>query len=126
MYRKTRLMVLDAMIRCAARLHHVVVEPCIGEEVEVLTDGIIASIPYHLTHIPELSIPSSEGDLRCSSPGKTIGGLLLMHPLFVVSSLSSVSQQKRTHLRGCLKWIGIHMGVGQASQLALVGFFVVR
>ena len=88
-------MVLDAMIRCAARLHLVVVEPCIREEVEVLTDGIIASIPYHLTHIPELSMPSSEGDLGCSSPGKIIGGLLLMHPLFVVRSLSSVSSRNK-------------------------------
>ena len=104
-------MVLDAMIRCAVRLHHVVVEPCIREEVGVLTDGIIASIPYLLTHISELSMPSSEGDMRCSSPGKTIGALLLMHLLFVVSSLPSVSQQTRAHPRECLKWIGIHMGV---------------
>ena len=44
------------------------------------------------------------------SPGRPVGGLLLMHPIYVASKLSIVLQQTREYMTDCLEWIAKHMG----------------
>ena len=55
------------------------------------------------------------------NPGRSVGGLLLMHPIYVASKLPIVPQQMREYLENCLEWIAMYMGIGQASLLAKVG-----
>ncbi len=54
------------------------------------------------------------------NPGRSVGGLLLMHTIYVASNLSIVPQQIRLYLKDCLEWIGMYMGIGQASLFAKV------
>jgi hypothetical protein len=58
------------------------------------------------------------------TPGKSVGGLLILHPLTVSSTLSVVSLEMQTHFRNCLAWIGDNMGIGQATLLAKVSEFL--
>ena len=114
-YRKARLMILDVIIRCSVRLGE---EGCRKDEqvdAQELVDGMAASILYHLTDNPQTFMQQAEHGSVTVAPGRPIGGLLLMHPLYVMSKLSVVSPQLRAHLKDCLAWIGKHMGIGQAT-----------
>ncbi|KAF2108886.1 hypothetical protein BDV96DRAFT_254873 [Lophiotrema nucula] len=82
-----------------------------------LVEDIFASIPYHLTD----NLPAFVDGMRTSEqiqPGKHLGGLLLMHPLYVVANLSSLGPEVRRYARRCLEWIGENHGLGQATLLA--------
>ena len=84
-----------------------------------LADWIAASVPFHLASDFDsyLQQPNCENH----AVGKMIGGLLLLHPLNVVRTSTSVSKKQREYARCCLDWIGKNMGIGQASVLANVG-----
>ena len=99
-----------------------------------LLEDIVSSILFHLAE----DLPSflhrleqfevgkcemgKESAAAILNPGKPVGGLLLMHPIYVASKLSIVSQQMREYVRDCLEWIAKHMGIGQASLFAKVRF----
>lgn len=53
-------------------------------------------------------------------PGRAVGGLLIMHSLYVTSHLSVTGPHIKTQLRDCLAWIGSNMGIGEATVLASV------
>ncbi|RAK99901.1 putative C6 transcription factor [Aspergillus ibericus CBS 121593] len=83
-----------------------------------LLKELLSSIPYHLTEcLPDfLRHMSKVSDIQ--TPGRAAGGLLLMHPIYLLCQLSIVSLEIREYLTRCLEWIGMNMGVGQASLLA--------
>ena len=90
-----------------------------------LCKKLLSSIPYHLTEcLPEF-LRETERASEIQTPGRAVGGLLLMHPMFVLRQLSIVPLEIREYLTRCLEWIGMNMGVGQASNFAKVrkGFF---
>ena len=125
-YRKGRLKILDCIIRCAKRLGQ-------GDnyhqeqiEAEELANDIVASIPYHLTADLQVFVQEAKSDSKVVTPGKALGGLLLMHPLFVTSELSIVSPELRTYMRACLAWIGSNMGIGQATLLSRVRIRIIE
>ncbi|KAH7316806.1 hypothetical protein B0I35DRAFT_434037 [Stachybotrys elegans] len=83
-----------------------------------LAEEMIASIPYHLVE----NLPVFVGRLNTSAglteTGKFIGGLLLIHPLYVTMNLEVVAKSQRRYLRSCLAWIGSSMPFGQAARLS--------
>lgn len=48
-------------------------------------------------------------------PGKPVGGLFLLHPLWVMTVSFVVSPEMQASARHCLAWIGTNMGIGQAN-----------
>lgn len=89
-------------------------------QAHTLINDIIASIPYHLAdnvHDYERTIWWSNGSPRI---GRAVGGLLLLHPLFVLATCSIVPLPIHTYMTKCLAWIGKTMGIGQATLMSKV------
>lgn len=85
-----------------------------------VAEDIAASIPYHLTdnlHVFINELPTSS---KIGEPGRLLGGLLLMHPLYVVTQMPFLPEKLRDYTQRCLEWIGSDMGIGQATLLATV------
>ncbi len=108
-YRKNRLMLLDIILRLLDRLQEKEGRREKQAEATELVSALMASVPYHLTP----SLLHTGEDRVCV--GKAIGGLLLMHPLYVSCNLSIVPPNRRREMRKCLAWIGQQMGIGQAT-----------
>lgn len=81
---------------------------------------MIASIPYHLTDSLQAFLCQLSSNTGIADPGKFVGGLLLMHPLYIASEMPFVPELMRVYLRGSLAWIGTNMGFRQATLLANV------
>ncbi|KAL4914542.1 hypothetical protein BDW62DRAFT_219950 [Aspergillus aurantiobrunneus] len=96
-YRKTYLLLLDVLLRLVRR------------KARAMINGIIASVTYHLVNHPEDQPPQA---------GRPVGGILLLHPLYVLSTCSIVPACVQWHARICLSWIGEHMGIGQAAVMS--------
>ncbi|KAL3459651.1 hypothetical protein BJX64DRAFT_264482 [Aspergillus heterothallicus] len=75
---------------------------------------LIASIPYFLAEDVQAFLRQT-GTKAISNPGRTAGGLLLMHPLYILTELPTVLPELREYFKRCLEWIGERMGIGQAS-----------
>lgn len=119
-FRKTRLMLLDVMIRCLSRLQE---KDSYGQkqaEATAMAYDIMASIPFHIADsvqsLSELGDPLTVSVNR----GRAVGGLLLMHPLYVAANLSIMPPHLRIQMRDCLAWIGENMGIGQATVFSKV------
>ncbi|KAL1885325.1 hypothetical protein Plec18167_001982, partial [Paecilomyces lecythidis] len=80
-----------------------------------LAEDIAASVAYHLTVDPESYIQTPSKPIV---PGRPVGGLLLLHPLYVITRAPVVSPQLRAQMSECLAWIGKNMGIGQATLLS--------
>lgn len=129
-YRKCRLQLLNLVNTCSQRVHELDsddssfldIQTYIMKESQRLAEDIAASIPFHLTRNPEtfLAHPrqnsSSIADIPI--PNNSIGGLLIMYAIYVVSKLPVVPLHLRDMFRQHLAWIGRVMGIGQASLLA--------
>ena len=89
-----------------------------------LVEDIVASIPYHLTEDLQVFLRDMGKNAAAMNPGRPVGGLLLMHPIYVASKLLIVPQQMREYMTECLAWIGMYMGIGQASLFAKVRVLV--
>lgn len=85
-----------------------------------IVQDMISSIPYHLTDNLQLFLGQQSKYREISDPGKYLGGLLLIHPLYVASEMSFIPLEMREYLRRTLAWIGTNMGLGQATTLAYV------
>jgi hypothetical protein len=119
-YRKTRLMLLDAMLRCLSRLQE---KDAYGQkqaEATALANDMMASIPFHVADTVENIV--EQGNLKAVrvNPGKAVGGMLIMYPLYVAANLSIVPPYLQTQMRECLAWIGEYMGIGQATVFSKV------
>ncbi|GKZ73482.1 hypothetical protein AnigIFM50267_010412 [Aspergillus niger] len=120
-YRKTYLMLLDVLIRLASRMGGTIRTDNVTrweKQAHILIYDIVASIPYHLTN----NLHAYQQDiLSLNSPpgvGRSVGGLLLLHPLFVLSTCSAVPRPIQNHALKCLAWIGQHMGIGQGMLMS--------
>jgi hypothetical protein len=122
-FRKVRLMIIDLILNLSKRLEDKELHLQEHENVRELVEATVASVPYHLTANPQIFTQQPGKGSGTVSPGRPIGGLLLMHPTYVISRLSVVSPQMQAYMRECLAWIGIHMGIGQAILFAKVGTF---
>ncbi|KAI1342726.1 putative C6 transcription factor [Xylariaceae sp. FL0016] len=88
-----------------------------AQEADLIVEDVFASIPYHLTdNLPEFT-SEMVSDSKEMDPGRTLGGLLLLHPLYAVSRLPFISEERKSHARMCLAWIEMKMGLGQAGVL---------
>ena len=85
-----------------------------------LAEDIVASIPYHITEDLHIFFRKRGEKEEGINPGRPVGGLLLMHPLYVASTLPIVPPKMREYMRKSLAWIGTNMGIGQASVFAKV------
>lgn len=130
-YRKARLKLLDVIVQCSERLNifdgqngDLLAARKLKIEIQELVDDLCASTPFHLlADLPSYlqnGIPSGDID----TPGKALGGLLLMYPLYIASSLPLVPVKQRIWMRGRLRWIGKQMGISQATILANVGLII--
>jgi hypothetical protein len=88
--------------------------------VNCIVDDVISSVPYHLTDNLQVFLGTSSLNKEIMDSGKFLGGLLLIHPLYIVSELPFVSGDMRDYMRTCLAWIGSEMGFGQATLLSNV------
>lgn len=113
-------MMLDIMLRCLSRLQEKDTYGQRQAEATALAYDIMASIPFHVADNVE-SI-AEQGGLRevTVNPGRAVGGLLLMHPLYVAANLSIVPPYLQCQMRECLAWIGENMGIGQATVFSEV------
>ncbi|KAF2496520.1 hypothetical protein BU16DRAFT_549018 [Lophium mytilinum] len=117
-YRKTHLMILDIIVKCSNYLEPSDVCFELHPKAQQLADDIAASIPYHLTNDVSEYVQRAQTGGEAKYDGRPVGGLLLLHPLWVVANASIVSHELCTHMRKELSWIGHGMGIGQANQLA--------
>jgi hypothetical protein len=81
-------------------------------------DTIISSIPYHLTDNLYTFLDGSKTDI--TEPGRTLGGLLLMYPVYIASRVPLIPGPVADYLKRCLFWIASDMGIGQAERLVKV------
>lgn len=77
-----------------------------------IAEGIFSSVPYHLTDNLQSFLSDSSTSSEITNPGKSLGGLLLMHPLYIISELPFLPEQMRKYSRQCFKWISLNMGFG--------------
>ena len=95
----------------------------IWEEAQKLALNIASSIPYCLSenvHIFLDQTLASDETSKSMVPGPSVHGLLVMHTLYMVSNLSVVDPALKVYLKDCLEWIGLNMGIGQATMLSKV------
>ncbi len=85
-----------------------------------IVKDMIASVPYHLTDNLQVFLSELATSTEIKKPGRSLGGLLLMHPLYVASKMPFLPENMREYMRRCLTWIGSNMGFGQATLLAKV------
>jgi hypothetical protein len=91
------------------------------KDVATLTEGIVSSIPYLLAANLQAFVENATAGSKIV-PGRPVGALLSMYTLFVLSTLPMVEEKLKVYIRGCLAWIGIHMGIGQATLLSKVRY----
>ncbi|KAM0813188.1 putative Transcription factor domain-containing protein [Seiridium cardinale] len=117
-YRSARLLLMVLMMSLSGRLDRADSSISYVFTAQEMFEDMIASIPYHLTdNLPEF-VKDSETGTDIADPGRSLGGLLLMHPLYVAANVPFLAEAERRYMRDCLMWIGSAMGLGQAALLA--------
>ena len=122
-YRKTYLMLLEALIRTANHIDPVNHADTIARwthKARLLADEIIASIPYHLTNDPHDYLRTIVSRKGTPGMGRCVGGLLLLHPLYVLLTSSIIHTPMKSYVKRCLAWIGQDMGIGQGTLMSKV------
>lgn len=116
-YRKARLKLIDVIFKASKGLDLKATMPQkLMADTQGLVDELCASVPFHL--LADLPAYLRNGNAEKKRPGKALGGLLLMYPLYIASSLSMVPTEQREWMKGRLRWIGRVIGIRQASMLA--------
>lgn len=59
-----------------------------------------------------------DAETTSSTPQRIVGGLLLLHPLYVIARCTTVAGSDREYFVRTLRWIGSEMGISQATVLA--------
>ena len=119
-FRTARLLLISLIIQLSdALVDHDYSAAHIHNANRMVAD-MIASIPYHLADNLHDFLDGLATRESLTNPGRTLGGLLLMHPLYVASRMWFLPDDVREYMRRCLIWIGSYMGLGQAALLAKV------
>jgi hypothetical protein len=122
LFRAARLLLVSLIINLSDTLGH---NDSRAKHIHIanhIIEEMVASIPYHLTDDLQSFLSKQAANVEISTPGRSLGGLLLMHPLYVASEVSFLPEEVREYMRRCLAWIGSNMGIGQARLLAKVQF----
>lgn len=119
-FRMARLLLATLIVKLSDALGSD--DSCVGplHTANRIVEDIVASIPYHLVDNLPVFLDELASSTEITDPGKSLGGLLLMHPLFVASTMPFLPRNTREYMRRCLTWIGSNMGLDQASLLAKV------
>lgn len=118
--RTARLLLMTLNLELSKRLFICKDLAPVDRDIIHLVEDVLASIPYHLTEDAHWFVRNGQTNTQITHPGKPVGGLLLMHPLYLISTLASIPQGVREYIKNCLSWIGLHMGIGQATVFAKV------
>jgi hypothetical protein len=118
--RTARLLLISLLLKLSNIFEDIEEHTREQKDAHYLVEDIIASIPYHLSEDLNVFFQSRRKDGDIMNPGRPVGGLLLMHPIYIASALLIVPRPMREYMRECLAWIGINMGIGQALILAKV------
>ncbi|KAL9065280.1 MAG: hypothetical protein Q9157_007527 [Trypethelium eluteriae] len=119
-FRAVRLQLIALTLDLSKAVNDDQDDTCEQLDAHRLLQDMISSIPYHLTEDLHGFLRAVEKNTVVMHAGRDVGGLLLMHPLYIVSKLLIVPPQMRDYMRSCLTWIGESMGIGQASLFAKV------
>lgn len=110
-------MILDIILRCSKHLR--LSDNLLAQAKALgLAEDIAASIPCHLTNDVRNYVRQIHDLLPTKFDGRPVGGLLILHPLWVVANSSIITRELQKHMREQLSWIGKNMGIGQATLLA--------
>jgi hypothetical protein len=116
--RIARCLLTTLIIRLSGVLDDGVNHESDHQEALRLVENVIASIPYHLTEDLQVFLRQRGNHTEINNPGRPVGGLLLMHSIYVASHLEIFPLEMREYMKNCLVWIGRRMGIGQATFLA--------
>jgi hypothetical protein len=116
--RIARCLLITLLIRLSGVLNDDVNHEADHQEALRLVHDVIASIPYHLSEDLQVFLRQRDDHTEVSNPGRPVGGLLLMHSIYVASHLEIFPLEIREYMKNCLVWIGRRMGIGQAAFLA--------
>ena len=132
--RTARVLLINMILRLSRHLNDNENNTRKQQDALRLVEDIISSIPFHLAEdlsaflhrLQGAEVGKTEMGKESAAatliPGRPVGGLLLMHSIYVASKLSIVPQQMREYMDDCLEWIAKYMGIEQASLLAKVRF----
>ena len=119
--RAAQILLLDLVSRISAKIDPSSNNGLEQRDLLFLVESIVSSIPFLLAEDLQVFLRNTNGcPKEITNPGRSAGGLLLMHPLFVISRLPLASPRLRAYVKDCLEWITTRMGIGQASVLAQV------
>jgi hypothetical protein len=119
-FRAARLLLISLIIKLSAILGDTGDSSWYIHNARSIAQEIASSIPYHLTDNLYTFLDEFGTSTEIRDPGKSLGGLLLIHPLYVASHTPILSEDMREYMHRCVEWIGSNMGLGQASLLAKV------
>ncbi len=119
-------MLINILMRCHCRINDSSDSLEMGDQLRKdatgLVEGVISSIPYLLAADLQAFVENAMVGSPPFAAGRPVGGLLSMHTLFVLSTLPLTEERLKAYLKNCLAWIGIHMGIGQATILSKVRY----
>ena len=107
------------MWHCSRRLSDYAASLSYEQRAERLAIDIAASVPYHITsNLNDFLQLLDRGGAASQAYGRPVGGLLLLHPLYVATLCSIVATDFRQYFCRCLELIGHSLGIGQATILS--------
>lgn len=116
--RGARLRLITMVIEYSAELEDWDSYNEFADKADHVAEQIAASVPYHLTDNLYGFLHQDVEKAEIEHSGKSLGGLLLMHPLYIAAQMQFISPKMRQYMQRCLVWIGQDMGIGQALVLA--------
>lgn len=118
--RIARCLLITLILRLSSVLDDGIHHDADNYETLRLADDMIASIPFHLSEDLQVFLRERNDHTKITNPGRAVGGLLLMHSIYIASHLEIFPLEMRAYFKRCLLWIGQRMGIGQAAFLAQV------
>ncbi|KAJ5819704.1 C6 transcription factor [Penicillium riverlandense] len=122
-YRAARLLLIDLILQLTGIIDDDKDHDAELDAVLHVLEDMLSSIPYHLAEDVHIFLRDADSNSSIANPGRSVGGLLLMHSMHVVSNLLIINPQIRTYMKKRLVWMKQNMGIGLASILANVGIF---
>ncbi|KAH6951621.1 hypothetical protein DER45DRAFT_385545 [Fusarium avenaceum] len=117
-WRSTHIIYIDHLVHVAKALGQYELIPLHLQKVGRLAAGLKASIPYHLSQNVEDYIKKANSGMPCLHTDRLVGGFLLLHPLYAIARCTVVDTTTRQYIVNTLRWIGLEMGIRQATVLA--------
>ncbi|KAI9709463.1 MAG: hypothetical protein M1820_003223 [Bogoriella megaspora] len=117
-YRKGRMLQYLMIYHLATHLYETRLAEEAQAEAILAAEGLISALPYLLLKDARALVDDADPALK-PVPGKAIGGMMIMHLLFVASTfVNDLGENLTSYMKRVLEWIGTDMGIGQGSVLA--------